>query len=93
MTKGKEMPYFRFTASTPYCGEELTEYVEIDEDSLADVDNIAADMAREVADMFWDGEEDGEGNFSDGCYTEEEYYAESSCSYDEISKEEFEESR
>jgi hypothetical protein len=93
MTKGNEMPYFRFTAYTPYCGEEITEYIEIDEDSLADVDNIAADMAREVGDMFWDGKEDEEGNFSDGYYSEEDYYAEVSCSYDEISREEFEKSR
>ena len=86
------MPYFRFTASTPYCGEEIIEYVEVPEDELASVDEIADQLARDVADMFWaPDEEDEDGKFSDGCYTEEDYYGECGCSYVELSKQEFEE--
>jgi hypothetical protein len=86
------MPYFRFTATTPYCGEEITEYIEISEEELASVDEISSQLASDVADMFWDGDEEDEyGTWSDGCYTQEEYYSECSCDYVEISKEEFEE--
>jgi hypothetical protein len=91
LTKGKEMPYFKFTASTPYCGEEMTDYIEVAEDDLNSVDEIADQLASDVADTFWHGgEEDEDGNFTDGCYTQEDYYAECSCSYEEITKEEFE---
>lgn len=72
------MPYFRFDAQTPFCGEVLTEYYEIGNDELESVDEICEQMAHDVAEMYWSGDED-QG------YTEEEYTAESSCSATEIS--------
>ena len=87
------MPFFRFVATTPYCGEEITEYIEIPEDELASVDEICSELTTQVADMYWDGEmeeqDDGEEVCTDGCYTQEEYYSECTCVETELSKEEF----
>lgn len=85
------MPYFRFEASTPYCGEEITEYHEVGEDELDSVDEVCSQLANDVADMFWDGEFENEEDeeSTDGTYTQSEYYAECSCVATELTKEEY----
>lgn len=91
------MRYFKFVAETPYCGTENT-YYEAYSDYITnkELDEIAEDFRRENAEGFeylvsgWDDE-----NFEG--LTEEEreeeianYYADCYCSWEEITKEEYE---
>lgn len=85
------MPYFMFRATTPYCGEELEDYIEIPEDELDSVDEICAQLAVDVAEMFWNEEEedeDGEPVDHSGL-SWNEYSNECYCDAVEISKEDF----
>ena len=90
------MFYFKFTASTPYCGTELTTYQKFENRPTdAELDEIAEYIARDNAESFeylvtgW-----GDDNFED---EEEEakalelYYEDCFCDWKEIDEEEFEE--
>ena len=92
------MFYYKFVADTPYCGTESENYVcsqvELSESAL---DEMAEEFARENAEGYeylvtgWDDE-----NIEDMSEDEVEelinnYYADSACSWEEITKEEFEE--
>lgn len=90
------MFYFRFTADTPYCGTELIDYQKFEERPTdAELDEIAEDIARSNAESFeylitgW-----GDDNFEDEdeeAEALENYYADCTGTWEEITEEEFEE--
>lgn len=90
------MFYFRFTADTPYCGTELVDYQKFEERPTdAELDEIAEDLARNNAESFeylvtgWGGD-----NFDDEdeeAEAIENYYADCTGTWEEITEEEFEE--
>lgn len=90
------MFYFRFTADTPYCGTELVDYQKFEERPTdAELDEIAEDIARSNAESFeylvigWDDD-----NFDDEdeeAEALENYYADCTGTWEEITEEEFEE--
>ena len=77
------MKYYKFTATTPYCGTNMVELVETEEplEQWA-IDEMCTDYAREVGETYsylatgwdedWDTEEDEENYFADcSCICEE----------------------
>lgn len=83
------MYYYKFTATTPYCGTDTEELFESEEplEQWA-IDEMCADYAREVGETYsylatgwdedWDTEED-----------EENYFADCSCECEELTFEEW----
>lgn len=94
------MRYIKFTASTPYCGTDNERYVSFD-DNVTEVElkEYAEDLARENGESFeylifgWGTDPVEEGECTQEEYDEaiDNYYADCSCEYEEIDKEEFEE--
>ena len=90
------MFYFRFTADTPYCGTELVDYQKFEERPTdAELDEIAEDIARSNAESFeylvigWDDDSfEGEDEEAEAL---ENYYADCTGTWEEITEEEFEE--
>lgn len=90
------MFYFRFTADTPYCGTELVDYQKFEERPTdAELDEIAEDIARSNAESFeylitgWGGD-----NFDDEdeeAEALENYYADCTGTWEEITEEEYNE--
>ena len=90
------MFYFRFTADTPYCGTELIDYQKFEERPTdAELDEMAEDLSRNNAESFeylvtgWDGD-----NFEDSVEEAEaieNYYADCTGTWEEISEEEYNE--
>lgn len=88
------MFYFRFTADTPYCGTELIDYQKFEERPTdAELDEIAEDMAQSNAESFeylvtgWNDD-----NFDDKDEEEEaleDYYADCTGTWAEITEEEY----
>ena len=89
------MFYFRFTAYTPYCGTEDTDYREFEErPTNAELDEMAEEFGRINAESYeylvtgWNDD-----NFDDE-YEEAEavdnYYANCTGTWEEITEEEFE---
>lgn len=92
------MFYYKFVADTPYCGTEDEIYMCSERElSKTELDEMAEEYARENAEGYeylvtgWDDEiiED----MSEDEITEmiENYYADCGCSWEKITKEEFEE--
>ena len=85
------MFYYKFTATTPYCGTDNEEYHSFKEKpSVDELDGIAEEYCRSNGEDFeylingWDGNDPTEEQLYN-------YYADCSCSYEEISQEEYEE--
>lgn len=90
------MFYFKFTATTPYCGTEHEEYHQFDEKpSIDDLDEMADDIKGGNAEQY----EYLVTGWNDDNYDDEEereqaldlYYQDCTCTWEEISAEEFEE--
>ena len=91
------MFYFRFIADTPYCGTELVDYQKFEKRPTDwELDEIAEDLAHNNAESYeylvtgW-----GHDNFEDEdeeAEAVENYYADCTGTWEEITKEEFEES-
>lgn len=80
------MKYYRFIAETPFCGTDQEHYVKFDQEPTEEELAICADGYREdVADSFEylldDEEEEERENFRADC----------TCDFEEITKEEYEE--
>lgn len=87
----KKMKYFEATATTPYCGEELTGfYVAESEDALRESGKLDELISDCVAEWFDADEYDiyGFDSFED---YEEYYYSDSGVEVREITKEEYDE--
>jgi hypothetical protein len=89
------MFYFRFTADTPYCGTEATDYrIFKERPTDAELDAMAADFGQMNAESYeylvtgWLEDED---EFDEEAL--ENYYAECYSGWEEITKEEYEEER
>jgi hypothetical protein len=90
------MFYFRFTADTPYTGTELVDYQQFEERPTdAELDEMAEDLSRSNAESFeylvtgWDGD-----NYEDSVEEAaalEFYYEDCTGTWEEISKEEYDE--
>lgn len=90
------MFYFRFTADTPYCGTELVDYQKFEERPTdAELDEMAEDIARSNAESFeylvigWD--DDSFEDEDEEAEALENYYADCTGTWEEITEEEFEE--
>lgn len=89
--KERTMKYFEATASTPYCGEELTGfYMAESEDALRESGKLDELIDDCVAEWFDSDEYDTYGFDCPEDY-EEYYYADSSVVIREITKEEYDE--
>lgn len=90
------MFYFKFIATTPYCGTEHEEYHQFDEKPrIDDLEEMADEIARANAEQYeylvtgWNND-----NYDDEEEQEqalEWYYEDCSCTWKEISAEEYEE--
>lgn len=81
--------YFKFTANTPYCGTENTEYLELsDTVTEAELNEIAAEMAHENGESYdylhtgWDEDFEDEED-------EQWYYDSCTCNWEEVTVDEF----
>ena len=92
------MYYYKITTSTIYCGTENEHYIASQEPmSEAELNDLAEELKQDNADSFeylvrgWDDElvEDMSEDEIDELMTN--YYADCSCEWEEISKEEYEE--
>lgn len=90
------MFYFRFSADTPYCGTENTNYRKFEERPTdAELDEMAEEFGRLNAEGFeylvtgwgYDGFDDEDEEVQ----SLEDYYADCTGTWEEISEEEFEE--
>lgn len=87
------MKYFELTAYTPYCGEELTEYVEAQSEeelyTSGKIDDLIADCVSSYMDSsdYEDYGFDSEEEFSDY------YYEGSGVDIREITEEEYKEAK
>lgn len=89
------MFYFKFTADTPYCGTESIEYSKFEKrPTNAELDEIAEEIGRVNAEGYdylvtgWDGD-----NFDDEdeeAEALENYYADCTGTWEEITEKEFE---
>ena len=92
------MKYYKFIADTPYCGTENTYYLEL-EDSITDCDlsEIAEEYRVENAESYdylvfgWSFDPVEEGEMTEEEYDEtmDDYYSDCTCSWEEITKEEY----
>ncbi len=90
-TEGKRMKYFEVTATTPYCGEELTGfYAAESEFALRESGKLDRLIEDCVAEWFDADEYDTYGFDSPEDY-EEYYYSDSGVEIREITKEEYDE--
>lgn len=95
------MRYFKFTADTPYCGTKNEYFYKIEDENATPValDEMAEEIARDNAESFeylvfgWDSNPVEEGEMTEEEYEQEieNFYADCSCEYEEISAEEYEE--
>lgn len=92
------MFYYKFVADTPYCGTENENYVCSKEKlSEAELDEMAEEFARENAEGYeylitgWDDENIEDMSEDEISEMIDNYYADCHCSWEEITKEEFEE--
>lgn len=85
------MKYFKATARTPYCGEELTDFfIAKSEEQLfesAELDYLIEDCVAK----WFDGDEYDTYGFESPADYEEYYFSGSSVEVHEITKEEFDE--
>lgn len=92
------MFYYKFTATTEYCGTECEEFHKFEvKPKPEELKELAEQIARENAESYeylvtgWNDEE------VEGMYEEDveellnNYYADASCSYEEITEEEYNE--
>lgn len=94
------MKYYKFTADTPFSGTENTFY-QCEENALSEqeLESLCADYSRDNAEAFdylvfgWDYDPVEEGEMTEEEYEQEmeNYYCDCSCSWEEISEEEFNE--
>lgn len=90
-TEGKRMKYFEVTATTPYCGEELTGfYAAESEFALRESGKLDRLIEDCVAEWFDADEYDTYGFDSSEDY-EEYYYCDSGVEIREITKDEYDE--
>ena len=72
------MYYYKFTATTPYCGTDRVELIDREEPmTQSEIDNLCAELAEENGEMYthlatgwdddWESEEDEENYFADCC--------------------------
>ena len=92
------MCYFKFTATTPYCGTDHEEYIKFeDRPTEDDLNNIAEDICHNNAESFeylltgWGGSDFDELSEEEQQEALDNYYADCSCTWEEITKEEYEE--
>ena len=90
------MFYFRFTADTPYCGTELVDYQKFEERPTdAELDEMAEDLCQNNAEGYaylvtgWDNDEFEDKD--EEAEALENYYEDCCGTWEEITKEEFEE--
>lgn len=92
--------FFRFKATTGYCGADDERYVRFPEEvTEEELQEYADDFAHDNAATFeylvfgWDADPVEEGEMTQEEYDQqiEDYYADCCCEYVEVSKEEFEE--
>jgi hypothetical protein len=94
------MKYYKFTADTPFSGTENTFY-QCEENPLSEqeLESLCADYSRDNAESFdylvfgWNYDPVEEGEMTEEEYEQEmeNYYCDCSCSWEEISEEEFNE--
>lgn len=86
------MRYIHFTGGNGYCGCDIDEYQTFEDITDEELDTIADEKAMENGEQYeyvctgWDEEFESEEERDD-------YYANCSCNWEEISKEEWEENQ
>ena len=92
------MFYYKFTATTEYCGTECEEFHKFEvKPKLEELNELAEQIARENAESYeylvtgWDN--DNIEDMTEGEIEEllNNYYADAFCSYEEITEEEYNE--
>ena len=85
------MKYYKFTMNTPYCGTEETVYEAYEEDPTIEELN---EKAEELSQLHAEGYEYLVAGWGEEPSVEEldEYYADCSCDWEEVTREEYVES-
>lgn len=94
------MKYYKFVADTPYCGTESTYYEAYEtEPTEKELNETAADYCHDNAESYdymvfgWDADPVGDGEMTEEEYADQmdDYYADCSCYWEEISESEYRE--
>lgn len=93
------MKYYRFISTTPYCGTDSYDYFSFENDPTnAELEELADELCYNNANSYeylvhgWHSDPVGDGEMTEEEYEAsiENYYADCSCTWEEISQEEFE---
>ena len=83
------MKYFEATATTPYCGEELTGFYMCESEEILRESGVLDSLMEDCIAEWFDGDEYDTYGFDSPEEYEEYYFSDSSVSVREISKEEY----
>lgn len=89
----EDMKYFRLTAYTPYCGEELTTVAMATSEHELRASGLPDDLICDCAAEWFNGEEYETYGYECEEDYEEAYYQECGCEIEEITEEEYEEEK
>ena len=90
-TEGKRMKYFEVTATTPYCGEELTGFYAAESEFALRESGKLDRLIEDCIAKWFDGDEYDTYGFESPEEYEEYYYSDSGVEVREITKEEYDE--
>lgn len=89
----EDMKYFRLTAYTPYCGEELTAVTMAPSEDDVRLEGLCDRLMEDCAAEWFCGDDYEEHGYESVEEYEEDYYSECGCHVEEITKEEYEEEK
>lgn len=89
----EDMKYFRLTAYTPYCGEELTAVTMAPSEEDVRLEGLCDRLMEDCAAEWFDPEDYETYGYEDEQEYEEAFYQECGCNIEEITKEEYEEEK
>lgn len=87
------MKYFELTAYTPYCGEELTEYMMAESEDQMTKDGILDDLISDCVSSYMDPSDYEDYGFESEEEWTEYYYEGSGVNIREITEEEYKEAK
>lgn len=87
------MKYFELTAYTPYCDEELTEYMMAESEEQMAKDGILDDLISDCVSSYMDPSDYEEYGFESEEEWTEYYYEEAGVNVREITEEEYKEAK
>lgn len=89
----EDMKYFRLTAYTPYCGEELTAVTMATSEEEVRLSGLCDRLIEDCAAAWFCGDDYEEYGYESEEEYQEDYFGECGCHVEEITKEEYKEEK